>query len=187
MRGVTVRSPEMVDRARALRAGGCTYKQIGAALGINGQTAYDWLTDPDRVRINARRARYAGVCTDCGAATDGSRGPGHAADRCLECLTWTRQDLLDAVREFHATNGRSPRCDEMNGSRHAAPRLFGSWCNLLAAAGVPIKMDRRPETQAAIMARHQSGETYAQIAADYGCTPNNIYHRVALAKRKAQR
>lgn len=176
MKGHPVRTPERVAEAQRLRAEGRTYREIGEALGVAKNTAAEWITDPDRSKWRARRESYAGACIDCGAPTDGSSGPVRAAERCRECVTWTQESALLAVEDYFETHGAPPR-SRIPGLPHVstARRLFGSWNNLLLAAGLPLVCDRRADVWESAVQRVLDGELVADIAAERGCTESNIY------------
>jgi hypothetical protein len=138
-----------------------------------------------------RKAQYGGACIDCGARTDGSNGVSKAPDRCLRCITWTREAALLAVQDYFDEHGEPPR-EKAPGMPHArtAVRLFGGWNALLVEAGLPLVCDRRADVWDDVVRRALAGELIADIAAERGCTESNIYHvlwrrGIRLSERKA--
>lgn len=107
-----------------MRTDGMLLREIAAEFGLSIQTVHEWVTDPDGVKRAAKRARYAGVCVDCGAPTDGSDGPGKASARCIECharwwrenfAIWDRERIITAVRAWAAEhNGTPPSATDWN-------------------------------------------------------------------------
>jgi transposase len=190
MKGHTVRTPELVREAIALREQGLTHREIAARLGIARSTAAEWVNDPDREAHARRRRKYAGACTICGGPTDGSRGLGTASDVCMPCREWTRDAVLEAFNAFWAEHGRSPRVNDANtgGAGHqrlprdnSVVRLFGSWNKALLAAGLPLNMDREDSTRRDVERLYQDGLSPAEIADRYGWTPGNVYQRLQRA------
>jgi hypothetical protein len=74
-----------VREAQRLRDEGLFQREIAELLGARRGTVSVWLNDPDLSKQRARRERYRGTCTDCGAPTDGSNGPTKPAKRCKDC------------------------------------------------------------------------------------------------------
>lgn len=122
---------------------------------------------------------YAGSCVDCGNRTDGSEGPGKAAQRCLECSSrhlhenrrWNQETIIVAIQEWAARYGSPPSAGEWNttlarrGGRRerstgyppatTVQREFGSWSAALAAAGFQPRqagMYGRPGEDPAVIA-----------------------------------
>lgn len=107
----------------ALLDEGMTLREVAAELGIAVSSVRNVLNDPDGSKQRARRARYRGICIDCGAATDGSNGYGKASQRCGSCrrvyegseearlakTIWTRDLILARIREWAEIHGEPPR------------------------------------------------------------------------------
>ncbi len=149
---------ERVAAARKLRAQGLTNREIGARLGVARSTAADYLTDPDRAKIKARRSRY-GTCPACGNPTDGSNGRTGAPALCQPCRAaekhanrkWTPETVIDAIQRYAATHDGHPpaatdwqRADPENGypassqvyrTRKHPDNAFATWNDAIAAAG----------------------------------------------------
>lgn len=130
---------------------------------------------------------YGGVCEDCGGPTDGSAGLGKAATRCRGCIRWTREQAIEAVKDFAAEHGRAPRVAdaETGGLGHGrlprsgtAERLFGRWNELLVAAGQPVTCDRFAETQELIEGMIREGSTLADVAEVTGLSRDTIRMRL---------
>jgi hypothetical protein len=91
-------------------------REIAAEMGAGLSTVNGWLSDPDGSRLAARKRSYAGICIDCGAATDGSDGPGLASKRCLSCWAqyqreaarWTRRAIITAINVWADEHGGIP-------------------------------------------------------------------------------
>jgi hypothetical protein len=70
--------------------------------------------DPTAEKARAVKARYQGVCRGCGAYTQPRNGKGDAYAYCKVChpgaieRRWTRERVLDAMREWRARYGRLP-------------------------------------------------------------------------------
>lgn len=161
MRGVTCKSPESIARARALRAEGLTFREIGERLGVSLRTAHDWLDDPDGAKLRARKDSYAGTCVDCGSPTSGGEGR-RTGPRCLPCAAkrnarWSREAIITAINEWADESGGIPpiatdwnpahpraTAEQARKFRAADGRwpwigsvqhYFGSWANAIEAAG----------------------------------------------------
>jgi len=184
------------EQAVAMRQSGMRLKDIADRFGVSVSTAVRW-TDAgaaERSRRAARewKRRNAGTCTECGGPTNSSNGKGTAADVCQHCLTWTPEEALAALRRFHDVHRRSPRTVDADRSDRALPtdhsiaKLFGSWNQGLLAAGLPVNMDRDPATTEAMAAAVTSGLTYDQVGARFGCTGQNVEHRLKHAGIRLQ-
>jgi hypothetical protein len=70
--------------------------------------------DPTGEKARAVKARYQGVCRGCGAYTQPRNGKGDAYAYCKAChpgateRLWTRERVVDAMREWRARYGRLP-------------------------------------------------------------------------------
>lgn len=104
-----------------MRSEGMLLREIAAELGLSLKTVSEWLSDPDGSKRAARRARYAGVCVDCGRPTDGSDGPGKARERCMACYlahlhanppVWGRDRIVQCIRVWADEHGGIPPCAE---------------------------------------------------------------------------
>lgn len=77
---------EKVATARQMREGGALLREIADRFGVSTSTVDAWLNDQDGSKARARKARYRGVCEDCGAPTSGTRsGLDHAPRWCKAC------------------------------------------------------------------------------------------------------
>lgn len=187
MKGHIKRTPERVAEARLMRANGADYHRIAEHFGIAYTTAHAWVTDPDRNQELARKESYRGTCEECGAPTYGGRGPGKAATHCVDCVRWTREQVLDVFSTFVILHGRSPRVIDATVGHpghgllphvEVAKRLFGGWNEALLAADLPLAMDRRPETQARIEELASEGLTYREIAERLDMTEGKVRQRL---------
>src|ERR1044072_550897 len=117
-----------------------------------------------------RKAQYAGTCDTCGGATNGTTPSRGVPTRCATCLHWTREAVLDALRDWGDDHGGVPprTCDALIGAEGHGPlrdeatvrRFFGTWNAALLAAGyVALHKDRRPETMEAILVAVRAGES----------------------------
>ena len=156
-----------VEIAQALRAQGLTLREIGEVMGgAAPSTVSAWLCDPDGSQIRARKQSYAGTCADCGAPTNGSRGRDKASVRCARCATrfqtenarWTREAILDAIRDWNTRHGYPPAANQWGttarrvaaGADSRYPFTtqvlyrFGRWNAAIIAAGLRPRKTSRP-------------------------------------------
>lgn len=75
---------ENVARVRALRAEGKSFREIAAEMGMGRSTVNEYILDPDRAAVIARKAPQGGACVDCGAKT--TYRTGGPAERCRRCF-----------------------------------------------------------------------------------------------------
>jgi Homing endonuclease associated repeat len=152
--------------ARRMRADGMLLREIAERFGVSTSTALRWTDDDYRERQLAKsravKKRYAGQCRECGAETNGSNGPGSAADVCGRCApavytVWTRLEIVRAVQRFAMRYGRPPTSVDFCPTRahaaghrwraerfyrdgdyphvHSVQARFGSWSEAIRAAG----------------------------------------------------
>jgi hypothetical protein len=112
---------EKAAEARRLRDQGLLLREIGARMGLSVSMASDLINDPDGSKVRARKASYGGRCDTCGRRTDGSNGRAKAPTRCAPCehanprhRYWTRELVIDAIREFARLYGRPPAATDWN-------------------------------------------------------------------------
>ncbi|WP_028067467.1 homing endonuclease associated repeat-containing protein [Solirubrobacter soli] len=102
---------ERVLAARALAEAGHGLSEIARRLGVSRSSAYNYLCARD--------------CPGCGAPL-----PSPTADACRECTrhlpsvarAWTREDALDAIRDWTDEHGRPPTYRDWTPSRHQPGR-----------------------------------------------------------------
>lgn len=137
--------PARVDAARRLAAAGLTMVQIGEEIGVSAQTASKYL-----------RAHQCPGCQTGVIVGDG--------DQCATCAVrasnpqrWAKAELIDLVKEWAAEHdGQPPRTTDWLPSgdperpsqwtldlprwppASAGRIVFGSWANLLLAAGFTV-------------------------------------------------
>src|SRR5450755_1611035 len=93
---------------------GLSIRQIADRLGRSPATIKAYFYDPTGEKAKAVKARYQGVCRGCGAYTQPRNGKGDAYAYCKRChpgaieRRWTRQLVLEAMREWRARHGRLP-------------------------------------------------------------------------------
>jgi hypothetical protein len=172
----------LATKVAELHAQGLNGVQIAKQLGIGRSYAYELITDPAGAEVKARKDSYRGECEYCGAPTSGSNGRARAPKVCVTCLTWTKDAVLDAFRDWLDEYGSTPRCaDAIKSGRlpteGTVRSLFGSWNAGLLAAGLGLNMDRRPETQEAIERALRLGEPTILIAERFGVTREAIHQR----------
>ena len=104
-----------VALARHFReAEGLSIAQIADRLGRSPATIKAYFYDPTGEKARAVKARYVGVCRGCGAYTQPRNGKGDAYAYCKAChpgaieRRWTRERVLDAMREWRERYGRLP-------------------------------------------------------------------------------
>lgn len=150
-----MRRVERAAQAAELRAQGLLYREIAARLGVSVSYAQDLVNDPDGSKVRARKDSYRGRCADCGRPTDGSWGRGpQASKRCVRCAgarqrIWTRDRIIDALRDFADERGRAPTAGELGAGSNCTDRVawlprwqtvrkvFGSYPAACEAAGLP--------------------------------------------------
>jgi AraC-like DNA-binding protein len=95
-------------------AEGLSIVRIADRLGRSPATIKAYFYDPTGEKARAVKARYQGVCRGCGAYTQPRNGKGDAYAYCKRChpgaieLRWTRESVLDAMREWRERDGRLP-------------------------------------------------------------------------------
>lgn len=184
MRGRTLKTPEAVAEAVAMVNDGKLLREIAQHFGIAISTAQAWVTDPDGSKLAARKDTYRGRCTICGRRTDGSNGRDRSPTECKTCRTWTRETVLAAFADWFEAHGMPPRTVDAIGSNSALPhqqtvaRIFGSWGDALEALDLPILCDRRDSVWADLRRRYEAGETAHVLAAERGCSAQNIWNHM---------
>lgn len=172
--GVSMDRAKRYELIVALRDQGKTFRQIAEIMGVALSTVTSVYYDPSGEKERARKARYGGVCADCGTST--SYTSGGVATRCRDCqairagslelrhaqaatvrgrVRWTDEEIFDAIRSI-ARDGVANKTayDEAssNGRRGRMPSYptvvsrFGSWRNAVHKAGLRIADESRPET-----------------------------------------
>lgn len=160
----TVTRAQRAEEAHALARQGLNGMQIAKRMCISTAYTYSLLHDPDGTRERERKARYAGVCANCGGPTQGSDGRGpKASRRCQACewanpstKVWTEETVIAAIRRWEDLYGEPPGAHDWNIaisrrrgrtvaierylSGHWPPTtsvrtVFGSWNAAIAAAG----------------------------------------------------
>ena len=94
---------------------GLSNLQIADRLGRAPATIKAYFYDPTGEKARAVKARYQGVCRGCGAYTQPRNGKGDAYAYCKAChpgaieRRWTRERVLDAMREWRAVLQPDPQ------------------------------------------------------------------------------
>jgi len=117
----SARSDRVGERRRAVALArhyrefeGLSIGQIADRLGRSPATVKAYFYDPTGEKARAVKARYQGVCRGCGAYTQPRNGKGDAYAYCNAChpgaieRRWTRECVLDAMREWRACYCRLP-------------------------------------------------------------------------------
>jgi transposase len=204
MKGVAVRET-LAPVARQLWADGLTGIEIASRLGVARSTAYEWIGDPDREKHRERRMRYSGRCVDCGARTDGSKGPRRAAKRCRRCALrhqsearyWTRERIIVAFKRWaHEHGGVAPTATDWRrgGPKRAWPpsstviHHLGSWSSGVEAAALePRPMGScgrdgdEPSICADIREQYEQGDSTRALAEAWGVSQATIARRIVKA------
>lgn len=151
---MAVSRAERAAQVAELRAQGLLYREVAALLGVSYSYARNLGADPDGAGVRARKDSYRGRCADCGRPTNGSWGRSpRAPKRCVRCAgarqrIWTRERIIDALRDFADEHGRRPTVGELGAGDHRervewlpgysqVRRLFGSYRAACEAAGLP--------------------------------------------------
>src|SRR5438270_12235429 len=122
-------------------AEGLSIAQIADRLGRSPATIKAYFYDPTGEKARAVKARYVGVCRGCGAYTQPRNGKGDAYRYCKRCHPgavqpkWTRELVLDAMREWRARYGSLPTSYDW--SRTHARRRGGEASERLAEEAWP--------------------------------------------------
>jgi hypothetical protein len=155
-----------------LKEQGCTFKEIADTMGVAVSSVTSAYYDPTGEAARARKARYGGTCGDCGAPTsyiaggvpkrcrrcnrthlasmEGRRG---AAARATGKVQWTNEAIFEAIRSV-AIDGRvsctnyDSAASRSGGTMPSRPTMiwrFGSWRNVVAAAGLRVVAENRPK------------------------------------------
>jgi hypothetical protein len=131
-----------VALARHFRdAEGLSIAQIAERLRRSPATIKAYLYDPTGEKARAVKARYVGVCRGCGAYTQLRNGKGDAYAYCKAChpgaieRRWTRERVLDAMRDWRARYGWLPTSYDW--SRTHARRRGGDALERLAQGDWP--------------------------------------------------
>jgi len=117
----TAETGRVLERRRAVALArhyrefeGLSIAQIADRLGRSPATIKAYFYDPTAEKARAVKARYQGVCRGCGAYTQPRNGKGDAYAYCKAChpgaieRRWTRELVLEAMREWRARYGRLP-------------------------------------------------------------------------------
>lgn len=143
--------PELKERARELRAQGMLVKAIADEIGVPKPTVIRWC-NPEleaRERSNARERNFSQgkTCALCKK----NKTSNHST-LCRSCYrkrgqrVWTRERLIEAVREWVLEHGNPPSYldwQRSGGEKHPATRsitsppypVFKTWSGLIKAAG----------------------------------------------------
>jgi AcrR family transcriptional regulator len=110
-----------LDRRRAVALArhyrefeGLPIRQIADRLGRSPATVKAYFYDPTGEKARAVKARYQGVCRGCGVYTQPRNGKGDAYSYCKAChpgaieRRWTRERVVDALRDWLRRYGRLP-------------------------------------------------------------------------------
>jgi AraC-like DNA-binding protein len=109
--------------------------EIAERLGRSPATVKAYFYDPTGEKARAVKARYLGVCRECGAYTQPRNGKGDAYAYCKACHPgaikpqWTGGSVLAAMREWRERYGRLPTSYDWSSARglpHARRRASTS-------------------------------------------------------------
>jgi Homing endonuclease associated repeat len=176
------------ELARTLRDEGLLMREIAQRMGVATSTVDGYLNDPGGGRLRARKDSYRGACERCGGPTHGSNGTHRAPRVCLECISWTDEAIIAALRAWAQKYGASPkevawrRAGEGHPSSTCVSQHFGTWNRALTAAGLPLNHDRSPETLEWIIEQFKAGRSTDAIAADLGVTHWAITRRLSYRR-----
>jgi len=138
----------VVERRRAVALAhhyreveGLSNAEIARHLGRSPATIKSYFYDPTGDKARAVKARYVGVCRGYGAYTQPRNGKGDAYAYCKAChpgaieRRWTRERVLDAMREWRDRYERLP--SSYDWSRTHARRRGGEALRRLASGDWP--------------------------------------------------
>ena len=120
---------------------GLSIRQIADRLGRSPATVKAYFYDPTGEKARAVKARYVGVCRGCGAYTQPRNGKGDAYAYCKAChpgaiaRRWTRDGVLEAMRDWAVRYGRLPSSYDWSGMH--AHRRGGAALERLSAGDWP--------------------------------------------------
>jgi hypothetical protein len=192
------RAENVAEATRLREEHGLTYREIAERMGAKLKTVYGWVTDPDLSRHYERRYRYGGKCEECGAPTDGSRGPAAPARLCKRCAQepwWTRDRIITAIRRWHKLTGEAPSQTDWEPSHpghrpsraleqdhwpcvHTVQRVFGTWVAAVEAAGLEPRGRRdlhRYDDLEALIGRIRAGESARSISLGMGLSAYAVH------------
>jgi transcriptional regulator with XRE-family HTH domain len=113
---------------------GLSLAAIAREMGISISYASSLINDPTGEAERQRKARYKNLCEQCGEPCYGKR--------CVNCITWSPEDILDAIEVWGLRYGRAPYLREWayaaedHPSSGVVQRAFGSWNKAVEAAGL---------------------------------------------------
>lgn len=124
------RAERAAEVAALAAAEGLSGIQIAKRLGIGQSYAYELLTDPEGLKVRARKRSYRGRCRECGNPTDGSNGPSQTPERCDPCCQRERhwqavKRIVGSIQRFAERYGRPPTAPDFN--PHQARELGHPW------------------------------------------------------------
>lgn len=180
---------QRVVEAQRLRDSGLKRREIAERMGVSPRTVSDWLWDPDGSRLRARKDSYRGTCEECGGPTDGGRGRGMAPKVSTACRKWTEAEIIAAMQRWaHEHGGVPPTTTEWRNAGDYWPcatavKKYGGWNTLLLKAGLALRRDCRPETQAEMERMLESGMSVSDVADHFGWLRENVYLRLRTRGR----
>jgi AcrR family transcriptional regulator len=144
----TARSDRVLERRRAVALArhcrefeGLSISQIADRVGRSPATVKAYFYDPTGEKARAVKARHVGVCRGCGAYTQPRNAKGDAYACCNAChpgaidRRWTRERVLDAMRDWRDRHGRLP--SSYDWSRTHARRRGGEALERLSTGDWP--------------------------------------------------
>jgi len=93
---------------------GLSIAEIATRLGRSPSTVKAYFYDPTGEKARAVKARYVGVCRDCGAYTQPRNGKGDAYAYCKAChpgaiqRRWNRDRVIEAMLDWRRRYGQLP-------------------------------------------------------------------------------
>jgi hypothetical protein len=174
------------------------YRHLQARYGISHSSIRRILSPEyeERQRILSRDAkrRRKGSCERCGAQTSYSGGHPPVSRLCPACASeeatiWTRERIIERVRDWAEIHGRPPTATDWRVGRGVWPptgsvqKCFGLWADAIEAAGFPRpqaggRYQERPRRwrydRAEILRLLGTGMPQSEVASRVGCSRNLV-------------
>lgn len=180
---------------------GYTVKALAKLFGITERRARDLSATAEKLEMERQASRAYkqnltdnSKCIDCGGKTSYAGVQGRRISiRCRKCAAiygrstrkWTTEAVVDAIRRFHAANGRPPTATEWinaDPGKGYPPRSavygprseFPKWSDAIKAAGYLPYRDMSRIDYGLLLERLSEKWTYSMIAEEQGCSAAGV-------------